>query len=150
MMPLARLAVARPYVVVVVLALITAVFASRLPSLAVDDEILNMIPADHPARLLQERIERDFGVRDVAVLAVENDGGIFNPASLQRLAHLTAFLQGLPGVVAEDVASLSATDNIVAEKDALLMRPPLGRADTTAERSRAVEREVLGNPLFVG
>jgi hypothetical protein len=150
MMFLARLAVARPFAVVAVLVLITAVFASRLPSLAVDDGILNMIPADHPARLLQERIERDFGVRDVAVLAVENDQGIFNPASLQRVAQLTVFLQGLPGIVAEDVASLSATDNVVAEKDALLMRPPLAREGVSAEQARAVAGEVLDNPLFVG
>lgn len=150
MMPLARLAVARPYAVLAVLALLTAAFAARLPTLAVDDEILNMIPADHPARVLQERIERDFGVRDMAVLAVENDAGIFNPASLARVAQLTGFLQSLPGVVAEDVASLSATDNVVAEKDALLMRPPLARAGVSAKQARAVEREVLGNPLFVG
>lgn len=149
-MPLARLAVARPYAVLVALALVTAVFAARLPSLAVDDEILNMIPADHPARVLQERIERDFGVRDVAVLAVENDAGVFNPASLARIAQLTGFLQSLPGVVAEDVVSLSATDNVVAEKDALLMRPPLARAGVSAEQARAVAREVLDNPLFVG
>lgn len=150
MMPLARLAVARPYAVMAVLALVTAIFASRLPSLAVDDEILNMIPADHPARLLQERIERDFGVRDVAVLAVENEAGVFNPTSLQRLAELTSFLQGLPEVVAEDVASLSATDNIVAEKDALLMRPPVSRALVSGPEADAIAREVLDNPLFVG
>lgn len=150
MMFLARLAVARPFAVLAALVLVTAVFASRLPSLAVDDEILNMIPADHPARVLQERIERDFGVRDVAVLAIENDGGIFNPSSLARVARLTEFLQGLPGVVTEDVASLSATDNVVAEKDALLMRAPLGREGVSAEQARAVADEVLDNPLFTG
>lgn len=150
MMFLARLAVARPFAVLAALVLVTAVFASRLPSLAVDDEILNMIPADHPARVLQERIERDFGVRDVAVLAIENDGGIFNPSSLARVARLTEFLQGLPGVVTEDVASLSATDNVVAEKDALLMRAPLSREGVSAEQARAVADEVLDNPLFTG
>ena len=150
MMPLARLATAYPRTALALVFLLTAGFASQLPKLAVDDEIINMIPADHPARLLQERIERDFGVRDLAIVAVANDRGVFNPGSLARVADWTAFFQGLPGVIAEDVASLAATDNIVARGDELVMRPPLPNGGVSPEQARATAREVAGNPLFAG
>jgi len=150
MQRLARVAVNFPKATLGVVLLVTAVFASGLPRLHVDDEIINMIAPDHPARVLQERIERDFGVRDVAILAIENREGVFNPVSLARLAQLTRFLQELPGVVAEDVASLAASDNVVARGDELLMRPPLSSTSVTPQQAAAIQHEVLDNPLFVG
>lgn len=150
MQRIARAAVKYSKATLTVVLLLTVVFALGLPRLRVDDEIINMIAPDHPARILQERIERDFGVRDVAILAIENTQGIFNPASLAHLAQLTRFLQGVPGVAAEDVASFAASDNVVARGDELLMRPPLVGTSVTPQQAAAIQREVLDNPLFVG
>jgi len=149
MLWLARRAVAFPKLTILVVLLMTVGFTSRLPTLTVDDEVLNMMPADHPARLLQERIEQQFGVRDLVILAVENARGVFNPESLARLKALSDFLAGQPGIVAEDVASLAALDNVVAQADELLMRPPLQAIPPDAAAAQAIRDEVRDNPLFV-
>lgn len=150
MLRLARRAADFPKLTIVIVLLITAGFASRLPTLHVDDEVINMMPADHPARLLQERIEQQFAVRDLVILAVENSHGVFNPQSLARLKTLSDFLAAQPGIVAEDVASLAATDNVMAHGDELLMRPPLQAVPSDAAGARAIRDEVEGNPLFTG
>lgn len=155
MLRLARRAAAFPKLTIMIVVLITVGVASRLPTLHVDDEVLNMMPADHPARLLQERIEQQFGVRDLVILAVENAHGVFNPESLARLKALSDFLAAQPGIVAEDVASLAATDNVVARGDELLMRPPLQTSRQSlpapdAAGAQAIRDEVKNNPMFVG
>lgn len=149
MLWLARRAITFPKLTILIVVLITAGFASRLPTLMVDDEALNMMPVDHPARLLQERIEQQFGVRDLVILAVENARGVFTPESLARLQALSDFLADQPGIVAEDVASLAAMDNVVAQGDELLMRPPLQAIPPDAAAAQAIHDEVRGNPLFV-
>lgn len=47
-------------------------------------------------------------------------------------------------MIAEDVASLAATDNIVARGDELVMRPPLPAGGVSPEQARASSREVAG------
>ncbi len=150
MLRLARRAAAFPKLTIVVVLLLTAGFASRLPTLHVDDEVLNMMPTDHPARVLQERIEQQFGVRDLVILAVENAHGVFNPESLARLKALSDFLAAQPGIVSEDVASLAATDNVVAHGDELLMRPPLRAIPHDAAGARLIRDGVQDNALFTG
>ncbi len=132
-----------------ILSLILGVL-SCIPLLTVDDKILNMLPAGHPARILQERIEEEFGTRDLVVLVVENPGGVFNFESLARYMALSGFLVSLPGIVSEDVVSLTTTDNIIAQGDKRLIRPPLYELSADDVSAHAVFDELHSNPLFIG
>ncbi len=63
MMRVAHLTSTFPKLTILLILVVTIGFASRLQKIQVDDEILNIVPSNHPARLLQERIEQDFGCR---------------------------------------------------------------------------------------
>jgi len=145
---LARKSSLFPKVALLLLLFMTLAFLSRMPDLKVDDEILNMIPNDHPARLLQEKIEEEFGIRDLVILAVENNKGVFNPRSLERVKLLTDFLQSLPEIIPEDVVSLTTTDNIIGLENELIIRPPLQQLPENRKDALAIYNEVQSNPLF--
>lgn len=149
MMWFARNASQFPKIALLLLVGLTIAFLSRMPNLQVDDEILNMIPQDHPARILQERIEQEFGLRDLVILAVENQQGVFNPESLARVKALSDFLQSRAEIITEDIASLTTTDNIVGLKDELLIRPPLQQLPLNNKEAQAVYKELQDNPLFI-
>ncbi|WP_198262928.1 efflux RND transporter permease subunit [sulfur-oxidizing endosymbiont of Gigantopelta aegis] len=149
MLALARIATEYSKIILLLLLLITLGFASQLRHLQIDDDILNMIPTDHPARLLQENIEQQFGLRDLVILAVENPQGAFNVESLARIKSLSDYLQSLPEIIAEDVTSLATTDNIVAHNDDLLIRPPLSKLPHNDTQAKAVFQEIKDNPLFL-
>jgi len=134
----------------VLILLITVGFLSCIPLLAVDDEILNMLPAGHSARILQARIGAEFGASDGVILAVENPDGVFNFESLVRYMALSNFLGSLPGLVSEDVVSFATTDNIIAQGEGLLIRPPLQDWITGNVSAHAVFGELRSNPLFIG
>ena len=149
MMPLARFATDYSKTVLIIVLLVTLGFASQLKNLQIDDEILNMIPVNHPARLLQERIEQEFGLRDLVILAIENPDGVFNPESLARIKILSDFLQSRPEIIAEDVTSLNTMDNVVGLNDELLIRPPLQQLPKNQSEAQSVYEEVQDNPLFI-
>lgn len=149
MMSLARIATDYSKIVLLIVLMVTLGFASQMKNLQIDDEILNMIPMDHPARLLQERIEQEFGLRDLVILAVENPGGVFNPESLGRVKVLSDFLQSRSEIITEDVTSLSTTDNVVGLNDELLIRPPLHQLPRNQSEAQAIYKEVQDNPLFI-
>jgi len=134
----------------VLILLITLGFLSRIPSLAVNDESLDRLATGHSARILQARIGAEFSARDGVILAVESPDGVFNFESLVRYMALSGFLGSLPGIVSEDVVSLATTDNVIAQDDRLLIRPPLQNWIADDASAHAVFDELRSNPLFIG
>ncbi|GMQ89331.1 MAG: hypothetical protein BMS9Abin09_0805 [Gammaproteobacteria bacterium] len=92
LMEMAEWFASHPKKAVVLILSFTLGFLSCIPLPAVDDEVLNMLPAGHTARILQERIEKEFGTRDFVALVVENPDGVFNFESLARYMALSGFL----------------------------------------------------------
>ena len=103
------------YAVILALVLITGALISRIQ---IDTDPENMLPATQSDRQFHNEVEKRFTYHDAIVVGVVNEtdpNGIYNVKSLEALHRLSNEILALDGVIAPDLASLSAVDNIEQE-----------------------------------
>lgn len=147
---LTRVSVARPWWVILLTVTVTAAFLIPLPQAKTDTDPKNMLPATSQVRLSNDEVEGWFALhKDVIVLGIVNDQGIFNPQTLERVRSVTEEIVKIPGVVLRDVTSLTTADNILVEEGRLAVRPAVAGIPESAEAISALKESILENPLFV-
>ncbi|GAA6150895.1 efflux RND transporter permease subunit [Pseudoteredinibacter isoporae] len=127
------------------------------PRLSVDTDPENMLPHQHPARVLHEEIKQRFGLSDMVVLGIVNERhaqGIYNARSLWKLAHISEAALAMEGVIDEDVMSLSLSDNITQGTDGeiafhWMMRTPPVNDEAAEQIARWIKRLPLLNNTLV-
>ena len=105
----------RPWIVMIAVLALVLLLGSRIPSIRVDTDPENMLPADQPDRVLHNAIKQRFDLHDMIVVGMVNEtheDGIFNLQSLGALHALTEQILEMEGVVAHDLMSLATVDNI--------------------------------------
>jgi len=105
----------RPLTVMLAVVVAFILAATQLPRIIIDTDPENMLPEDQVSRVFHNQSKKDFTLHDMLVVGVVNDkhpNGIFNPKTLSYLHKLTREVETIEGVVAEDVLSLAAIDNI--------------------------------------
>ncbi len=147
-MKIVELSVNRPRLVVALALLLTAFFAVQFPKIVIDTDPENMLREDEPIRVFHDRVKDDFGIEELIVLGIVRDDGIFNPESLGKVKRITDGVLGVKGVIADDVLSLTLTNNVVARDGVLNVRPPMAEVPETAADMKRLREEVLDNPLF--
>ena len=147
---LTRFSVARPWWVIALTFLITVAFLTRLPQVKTDTDPKNMLPATSQVRVTNDEVERWFALhKDVIVLGIVNDHGIFNPQTLEGINRITGEIVNIPGVVIRDVTSLTTVDNVLVEQGQLAVRPAVAAIPQSTEAISALKEPILANPLFV-
>jgi predicted RND superfamily exporter protein len=111
---LINLSMNRPKWVFLAILLLTVVAALQIPSIKVDTDPENMLPHDNPARLFHDEVKQRFGLHDMLVVGVVNNGadGIYNVGSLSALQQLSEAISGIDGVISQDLMALDRVDNI--------------------------------------
>jgi predicted RND superfamily exporter protein len=98
----------------------------------------------------QERFERMFGNDEAVLVGWSEDGGVFSPAALDLVADVSSRMAA--SSLVEGVTSLStvleAESRRRADGQDELVVERLYRAPVTPEVAAAVERRVLGDPLY--
>ncbi len=111
--------------IILVHVLITAFFATRLPTAILDNDVTNFIPPEHPTRTDYAQTEEAFGGEMMMLLALEPpDQQALRSDNLERLVALTRELESIPHV--DQVLSLATSKDVVAEGDSIVVRPLLG------------------------
>ncbi len=140
-----------PRLVVGVTLAVTLLFATPFPRVQTDTDPKHMLPATSPVRVYNDQVEEQFGLHaDWIALGIVREQGIFSRQTLERITRITEQILSLNGVVARDVVSFTTADNVLAEGEALVVRPLLTEVPQTPEAMAAFKRTVLDNPLFVG
>jgi len=140
-----------PRLTIAVTAFLTALFAAWLPRMRTDTDPKNMLPATSDVRVLNDQVDQWFGLhKDMIVVGIVRDSGIFEREALEALERLTNAITGLRGVVSVDVTSLTTADNVVAEGGMLRVEPLLPRVPETREQMERLRRSLMGNPMVVG
>jgi len=141
-----------PWWTIVVFVATTAVFAVRLPELDIDPDVDAMMPREHPEVIYKDWALEYFAIEEPAVLLVTNDGpeGVFTPATLSLVEHLSEVMMGLDAIDGDDLVSLSEIDNITGEGDTLDVAPFFEDVPTDAAGAGAVRDAVMANPMMVG
>lgn len=145
---LVEFSVNRPGIVIILTIILTILFSSMFPAIRIDTDPENMLREDEPIRVFHQKVKREFGINELIVLGIVREEGIFQKDSLHRIKRITDEILKLKGVIADDVMSLTVTNNVVADGGILNVRPPMAEVPESREDIERLKKEVLDNPLF--
>lgn len=137
-----------PKSVIAGVVLITILFGLQFPKIKIDTDPENMLEADQTDRVFYGRVKEDFGIRDLIVVGVHDERGVFTSNSLQRIDQAIEEILKIPGVVTEDVISLTTTDNILSEEGVLKIRPVMENIPQDDEGIARLRKEITQNPFL--
>ena len=155
---LVNLSMNRPKWVFFGVLLLTVIAGLQIPSIKVDTDPENMLPADNPARVFHDHVKERFGLHDMIVVGVVNDspGGIYNQQSLSELQQLSDAIVQMDGVVSQDLMSLDRVDNISQEGPGtirfewMMKQVPTDQAAIDQIRTSVERLPLLNNTLVSG
>ena len=140
---LTQISVERPKSVIAVIIILTFFFLIQFPKIVTDTDPKNMLPASSPVRVYNDQMESLFALhKDMMAVGIVNEKGIFNPATLERIARLTGEITKIKGVVVQDVMSLTTVDNVLSEDGQLIVRPVMDHVPGSQEEIETLQREV--------
>jgi predicted RND superfamily exporter protein len=97
-----------PRKVLALIAILTLVFALRIPGLKIFTDFADLLPQQHPYIELHNSIKDDFGGANVLVVGVEfKNGDIFSNENLAIIDRVTQAVDNLPGVNHNLVSSVT-------------------------------------------
>ncbi len=143
-----RFSIDRPWVTVALITILTLLFGLQFPRITIDTDPENMLEPDQSDRVLYDSVKDEFGINDMIVVGIVDEGGIFRPEALSRIDDLISEIVDIEGVIAEDVISLSTTNNIKSAGGLLDIRPVLHGKDLTPEEAEALLEDIAGNPFL--
>ncbi len=112
-----------PKIILAIIAAITVFMLMQLGQLRWETDARVYMPKGHPAIQYDEKIEHLFGAKDAIVIIVKNDDkGVYNKETLERIARISEKVAELPGVIASrvlDVASLSTATVFEGNDDSM-------------------------------
>ncbi|MDQ6982249.1 MAG: hypothetical protein Q9M08_04485, partial [Mariprofundus sp.] len=82
----------RAWVVLILLAVVTAGFVSQLPKIKMETNIENMLPHSMDAYANKQQLEKLFSSTDMVVIGITNrqsPEGIYNPHTLKLVDEIT-------------------------------------------------------------
>lgn len=138
-----------PKLVIVLTSVITVFFLVLFPNAHIDTDPENMLEADQPDRVFYDQVKEEFGIRDLIVVGITDEAGIFRPETLAKIARATDEILKIEGVIVEDVISFKTTDNITSDEGMLRVRRIMEEAPTTEEGAILIKSNVNDNPLFM-
>ncbi|UJF23873.1 efflux RND transporter permease subunit [Suttonella sp. R2A3] len=112
---LIRFSTSHPRQIFALTAVLCVVSLLLMLRVSVDTDPENMLPHDHPARVIHDEIKQRFNLSDMIVVGLVNNdhaNGVYNPQTLQNLKTLSDEIATIDGVVADDLMSLATSDNI--------------------------------------
>lgn len=148
MNPLTAFAMRHPRRAIGLALVVTAFFGWQFRGMTIDTDPENMLEADQPDRIFYDAVQERFGINDLIVVGVVDEGGIFRPEALRRVARLTERIAAIPGVLIEDMASLTTTDDIAVDGGVLRIGPVMSAVPGTVEEAAALRGRIASNPLL--
>lgn len=140
-----------PWAVVTVIMVISALFFMQMRDKSrMETDLDEYMPKDHPAFAYSDQAEEWFGINDGIIVAIENQNGIFNTATLDTLKQLTKRLQKMDEIDKADVTSLYTADNIVGNEDGMDVKAFYKRVPTSDEKVKEIEHNVEKNEMIFG
>ena len=140
-----------PWVVVGITIIISVLFFMQMKqNTRMETDLDKYMPQDHPAFVYSDRAEEWFGINDGIIVAIENQNGIFNTATLDTLKQLTRRLQQMEQIGKADVTSLYTADNIVGTEDGMDVKAFYKRVPSSGEALNELKQNVESNEMTFG
>ena len=108
---LRRISIEKPKLTVIISLLLTAIIASGIRSLVIEDDFFKMFPIDMESRLLWEDMTDEFGDSEFLFIAFGNkEKSIYNTVAIDAVRNLTLDLEQIE--IVDKVISLTTVDRI--------------------------------------
>ncbi len=108
------------------------------------------LPEDDPILQTNRRFEEVFGERDLLMVALVNEGGIYNEETLTKLFEITRELEEVEGVIPGSVKSLCTVKNISGSDSVLDIGPFFEEPPRTEEEVAKIRESVENNFMARG
>ena len=108
------------------------------------------MPQDHPAFVYSDQAEEWFGINDGIIVAIENQNGIYNVATIDTLKQLTKVLQKMDEIEKADVTSLYTADNIVGDEEGMDVKSFFKKVPKTEAKLKELQKNVRNNEMVYG
>ena len=113
-----------PKLTITTITVVTLFLASQMQHMKIDTDTESFIPPGHEATLNNDRMKEIFGTSDLLWIGVIREaGGIYQSDTLKLIESLTEQIRLVPGIVDQDVVSLSTEDNIYGTSDGMEVEP---------------------------
>lgn len=122
-----------------------------VPQLSKDTTADAFIAKSNPALIYKNKVKEIFGLADPMVMAIINEGGIFNPETLELIYDLNSQIENLPNVDIDRVTSLATESNIYGDEYGMVVEdffdphPP-----ETQEEADKIKTAIEKLPLYQG
>lgn len=143
-----RIAMDYPRATLFLAGLVSLFFGALFPWIRIDTDPENMLEPTQPDRLFYQTVKKEFGLYDLIVLGIEDPEGIFRPETLSKVALITEEILKIPGVIYDDVVSLTTTDDVSTEEGSLRVDPIMAIVPDDVQGAARLKEAVLSNPLF--
>ncbi|HEY7727934.1 MAG TPA: MMPL family transporter, partial [Candidatus Eisenbacteria bacterium] len=137
-----------PRPVLVLCLAVTLVAGLAMTGIRIDTDPENMLRPSQPDRVVYDRMKRDFGLHDLIVAGIEDPRGMFRSEALGHVARAIHDIERIPGVIREDVVSLTTTDNARAVGGLVDIRPVLEEVPRDAAMLARLRRDIAENPFL--
>ena len=138
----------RPWIIVAVIALVTAFFASFLPRVELDNNNLRFVPKDDPALSVSREIEETFGSSLFILVGLKRENGTVFDKDFLNL--IRAYIDEIKNIsIVKEVVSLVSADYITLTDGAITVET-LVRDDFsgTPEEIAALKRRLLSWDIY--
>jgi predicted RND superfamily exporter protein len=138
----------RPRTVLFACLVVTLLALLASLGMRVDTDPENMLAATQPDRVAYDRMKQEFSLHDLIVVGIVDPRGAFRPETLAATAAVIDSILEIPGVIPEDVVSLTTTDNPLSESDLVDIHPVMSRVPATQGEADSLRAAVAGNPYL--
>ncbi|MCK5148122.1 MMPL family transporter [bacterium] len=141
----------KPWLVLVVFLIMTVGFFKVMKSNSrMETDLDKYMPQHHPAFVYSNQAEEWFNIKDGIIIAIENQDGIYNPGTIQKVKDLTKALQKMKEINKDDVTSLYTADNIIGTEDGMDVRAFFKSTPKTDEDMEQLRSNVRNNEMIFG
>ncbi len=131
---------------------ITALAISQARNLRIVIDPNTMLPQTHPYVATTNEVEKVFGSKYIIVVGITpKSGDIYQPDVLGRVQRITSALMQTPGVVKENLLSLSArrAKDIMGTPDGMQVSPLMREVPQTPEQYAQLKAALHRNPAYM-
>ncbi|MGO8755098.1 MAG: outer membrane lipoprotein-sorting protein [Gallionellaceae bacterium] len=140
------------FVVIALTLVITTAAVIQAKNLKIIIDPNKTLPQSHPYVATSNQVEKLFGSRYVVVIGITpTEGDIYQPAVLQKIQRMTAAFLQTPGVVKENLLSLSSrrAKNIVGTAGGMEVSPLMPKVPATTDQIKELREAVKKNPVYL-
>lgn len=140
-----------PWLILIVTLVISAgFFRTMKKNTRMETDLDKYMPQNHPAFVYSDKMEEVFDIKDGIIIAIENEKGIYNSKTLQKIKDLTKALGKMDEIEKSDVTSLYTADNIIGTELGMDVKAFYKKVPESAEKLANIQKNVRSNDMVFG